>query len=384
MSGDPEQEYFADGLSEDIITALSRIHGIFVIARNSTFTYKGQNIDVKQIGRDLGVRYILEGSVRKAGNRIRITGQLIDAETSHHVWAEKYDRELLDLFDIQDEITRAVVASVQTQVDLYEGDIASRERDANIDVWGLLKRAWRKILDLDVPALQEARQLAEDAIRLEPNSARAHAVLSVALHHLALMRGGPEAHQEVTRARDLALAAIRLNERDEYCHWAYGNACQLLREGDFGISAYRRALELNPNYSLAYGLMGSALSTLGRTKESIEASLLAIRSNPRDPSNFFRYSSLATAHFIDGSYEAAVEWARKSVERKREWYPPHLLLIASLAQTGRLEEAQAAVAAYLRVFPEGSLRDASPLSVMRFSGPKERVLWGLRQAGLPE
>ena len=265
-----------------------------------------------------------------------------------------------------------------------KGTLQARERDANIDVWGLLKRAWRKILDLDVPALQEARRFAEDAIRLEPNSARAHAVLSVALHHLALMRGGPEAHQEATRARDLALAAIRLNERDEYCHWAYGNACQFLREGDFGISAYRRALELNPNYSLAYGLMGSALSTLGHTKESIEASLLAIRSNPRDPSNFFRYSSLATAHFIDGSYEAAIEWARKSVERKREWGPPHLLLIASLAQTGRLEEAQAAVATYLRVFPEGSLGDASPLSVMRFSGPKERVLWGLRLAGLPE
>jgi len=142
MSGDPEQEYFADGMVEDITTALSRVRSLFVIARNSSFTYKGKSVDVKQVGRELGVRYVVEGSVRKAGNRIRITSQLIDAETGRHVWAEKYDRSLQEIFDIQDEITLAIGSSVQTQIDLYEGDIASRDRSANINLWSLLKRAW--------------------------------------------------------------------------------------------------------------------------------------------------------------------------------------------------------------------------------------------------
>jgi adenylate cyclase len=153
MSGDPEQEYFADGLSEDIITALSRMHSLFVIARNSTFTYKGRSVDVKQVSRELGARYILEGSVRKVGNRIRITGQLIDGETGRHIWADRYDRELVDIFDIQDEITRAVAASVQTQVVLFEGEVVSRER---MDVWSLLKRAWSRIYTLNFASLEEA------------------------------------------------------------------------------------------------------------------------------------------------------------------------------------------------------------------------------------
>ena len=383
MSVDPEQEYFADGIVEDIITGLSRVGSLFVIARNSSFTYKGKPIDVRQIGQDLGVRYVLEGSIRKAGSRIRVTGQLVETTNGRHIWTERYDRELTDIFEIQDELTRAVVASVQTQVEIFEGEIISRDR---LDVWSLTKRAWRRILDLELPALEEAMQLGEEAMRLDRRSARAHAVVSVALHHLGLMGGGPDAHQKVTRARDLARAAIELDERDEFAHWAYGNARQWLREGDHGISAYERALELNPNYSLAYGLLGSALCSLGRTEESILASLVAIRSNPRDPSNFFRYSSLAWAHFIAGRFSEAVEWAQKSIDRKKQWWTPHLLLIASLAQLDRMEEAESAVTNYLRVYPNGSLRDANIawLSAARFAVSKEKLLLGLRKAGLPE
>ena len=380
MSGDPEQEYFADGLSEDIITALSRIHALFVIARNSTFTYKGRAIDAKQVGRDLGVRYILEGSVRKSGNRIRITGQLIEAKTGHHIWAERYDRELADIFDVQDEITRAVAASVQTQVELFEGEIVSREQ---IDVWGLLKRGWRRLVDLDIPAVEEAKQFAEAALRLDPRSSQAHALLSVALEHLAEMRGGPNSRQELTRARELAMTAIKLDDKDEFAHWAFGNACTSLGESDNAIAAFGRALELNPNYALAAGMLGTALAYAGKPKESIEATELAVRSNPRDPSIFFRFSGLAMAYFVAGNFDEAVQWAQKSIDRKREWHRAHLILIAGLAHGGRLEEARSAVAVYLQLFPNGSLRDLDRLA-MKYPAHKESLLQGLQAAGLPE
>jgi adenylate cyclase len=380
MSGDAEQEHFADGMVEDITTALSRMHSLFVIARNSSFTYKGRSVDVKQAGRELGARYILEGSVRKIGNRIRVTSQLIDAETGHHIWAEKYDRELMDIFEIQDEITRAVAASVQTQVVLFEGEVVSRER---MDIWSLLKRAWSRIYNLNFASLEEARQLAEEALRLDPNCAHAHAILSVALHHHGMVQGGPGAREEVMRAREHALAAITLDERDEYSHWAFGNACNWLGESDRAIAAFRRALDLNPNYSLAYGMLGTALGVAGRPEESIAASEIAIRSNPRDPSNFFRYTALAGAHFMLGNYDVAIEWARKSVEQKRDWFRGHQWLIASLAHGGRLEEARAAAKEYLQVFPDGSVRDADryPLNATTH---KNNLILGLRMAGLPE
>ena len=187
ISSDPEQEHFADGLSEDIITALSRIHSLFVIARNSTFTYKGRSISIKQVGRELGVRYILEGSVRKSASRIRVTGQLIDAESDKHIWADKYDRALDDIFQIQDDIARSVVSSVELQVGLYEGEIVSRDR---IDVWSLLKRSFSKTYKFTIPSMEESASLAKQAIQLDENSALAYAQLSAALHNLALISAG--------------------------------------------------------------------------------------------------------------------------------------------------------------------------------------------------
>jgi len=380
MSGDPEQEYFADGMVEDITTALSRVRSLFVIARNSSFTYKGRAVDVKRVGRELGIRYVVEGSVRKAGSRVRVSSQLIDAESGRHIWAEKFDRELREIFDIQDEISRAVAASVQTQVDLFEGEVVNRQR---IDVWGLLKRAWRRIYDLNIPALEEARQLAEEALRLDPKSARAHAVLSVALYHLGLMRPGIGAHESVVRARDLAAEAVRLDASDEYSHWAYGCACGGLMEIDKSIAAFRRALELNPNYSLAHGTLGNVFASIGRTDEAIEAIQVAIRLNPRDPSIFFRYSGLAMAYFMAGNFDEAVEWAKKSVGTKSDWHRGHLLLIASLAHGDKLDEARTAVAAYLKVFPDGSLRDLDSTPV-KSAVSRESLVGGLRKAGLPE
>jgi adenylate cyclase len=384
MSGDPEQEYFADGIVEDITTALSRVRSLFVIARNSSFTYKGRAVDVKQVGRELGVRYVLEGSVRKSTTHLRITSQLVDAHTGHHVWAERYDRELQDIFDIQDEITFSVTASVQTQVDLHEGDLARRAGSSDLNVWGLLKKAWGRFLDLNITAIQEARPLVEEALRLDPRNARAQALMSVIEYHLALMGRGLDAHEQVCRARERAIVAVKLDDKDEFAHWALGNARLWLAEDDYGISNYRRALELNPNFSLAYGLMGSALIDAGRAVEGIEATMTAIRSNPRDPSNFFRHSSLAVGYFALRDFDTAIEWARKSIDSKKGYYRPHLTLIASLANSGRIDEARLAVAAYLRDFPDGSVRDAAHRPFMKSVDYGEALLAGLRLAGLPE
>jgi adenylate cyclase len=381
MSGDPEQEYFADGMVEDITTALSRVRSLFVIARNSSFTYKGKSADVKQVGRELGVRYVVEGSVRKAGSRIRITSQLIDTESGRHIWAEKFDRELQEIFDIQDEITLAIAASVQTQVDLHEGDIASRHKPSDLNLWGLLKRAWRRFLDLDNTAIEEALRFIEEALSLDPNNSDAYALKSVAIYHLALMdRGGLDKRDRITRARDIAATAVKLDDKSEFAHWALGNSRSWLGEGDYGLSSYRRALELNPNFSLAYGLMGSALIATGKPAEGIEANMTAIRSNPRDPSIFFRYFDVARGHFALENYEAAVEWAQRSIGTKKGWFSSHLILIAGLAQSGRLSEAKSAVKVYLDEFPGASVSDGMGAASLY----RDRLVAGLRLAGLPE
>jgi adenylate cyclase len=380
MSSDPEQEYFADGLSEDIITALSRIHSLFVIARNSTFTYKGRSVGIKQVGKELGVRYILEGSVRKSASRIRVTGQLIDAESDKHIWADKYDRALDDIFQIQDDIARSVVSSVELQVGLYEGEIVSRDR---IDVWSLLKRSFSNIYKFTIPSLEEGARLAKQAIQLDESSALAYAHLSVALHNLALMRPAATVHRQQARARELAVTAVKLDSSKEFCQWQLGCVCAWFAESDTAIAAFRRAIEINPNYALAWGTLGSVLAIDGKAQEAIAASEICIHSNPRDPSNFFRFTSLAEAHYMLGNLEASLEWARKSVGRQRNWFRAHHWVIASLMRLGRPAEARAAVDAYLQEFPQGSMADAESYP-QRSATHREDLLASLRAAGMPE
>src|SRR5262249_25412692 len=227
MSGDPEQEFFADGLTEDIITALSRIGGLWVIARTSTFTYRGKHTEVKQIACELGVRYVMEGSVRRAGERLRITAQLVDATTGHHIWAERYDRALADLFDIQDEITRSVAASTQTQVDLAEGAATEPRLSGNIKARDLVARAWARNYDQTLEACKEASELVEKAIRIDPSNPAAHRVRASIFFTRIWFEDIPPDAANMARAMALAKTALRLGPRDEYAHlvmawaWAY-------------------------------------------------------------------------------------------------------------------------------------------------------------------
>ncbi len=388
MSGDAEQEYFADGLTEDIITGLSRVRSLFVIARNSVFAYKGQAVALAQVARDLGVRYVLEGSLRKSSQRVRITAQLSDATTGRHVWAEKFDRELIEIFDLQDEITRDVVASTQTQIMMAEGgpgqSAPSRgEKRPDLGVWSLVSRSMARIHELTPKALADAKQLAEQALAIDPACAAAWRCLSIAVYHQALMLTAADYEAALAEALELAERSVALDGNDEYAHWNLGNVLVALRRHDQGIRALERAVEINPNYSTARGSLGTVLCYVGRAAEGIEKNQIAIRSDPLNPSIFFRYSGIALGYYLIGDEARAVEWAQKSIQRNRSWYLGHVYLVAALARLDRHEEAEAALRDYLALCPTASIAGLKRLP-FKNADDAERLWAGLRQAGLPE
>ena len=383
MSGDPEQEYFSDGITEDIITALSRSPWLFIIARNTTFTYKGTNVDVKQVSEELGVRYVLEGSVRKAGDRIRVTAQLIDGATGGHIWSERYDGKLADVFDLQDEITQKVVASIQTSVHLSANEPIERSSRPDLTVWELTMRAWHLLYDFTPESFDTAKLLLDRALVRDPDSAEANMVLSLIHHHNALLGYADDYTATVELAQKFGRRAIQLDDRNEYAHWAFGITCWGVNKHDEAIAALERAVELNPNCSLAYGSLGTALGFVGRVDEAIANQEIAIRSNPRDPSIFFRFSGMALAHYMAGRYDTAVEWAGKAVHRMPRWYIGHFILAASHMQAGRQDEAMIAIDHCRQVLPEASVShlDRIPL---KDASKMEQFRGCLRKAGLPE
>lgn len=384
MSGDPEQEYFSDGITDDIITALSRSPWLFIIARNTTFTYKGESIDIQQVANELGVRYVLEGSVRRSGDRIRVTAQLIDGMTGGHVWSERFDGQVADVFDLQDEITRNVVATILTKVHLTASDVPfKRSVRPDLTVWELTMRAWHLLYDFTPESYETAKSLLEQALARDPDSAEATMVLSLIYHHFALMGFTDDPALASSTARELGRRATRLDDRNEYAHWALGISCWGLHKHDEAIAALERAVELNPNCSVAYGSLGTALSLVGRLDEAIANQEIAIRSNPRDPSIFFRFTGIALAHHLAGRYDLSVEWAARAVHRMPQWFFGHFLLAASHAEAGRQKQAEAAISRCREV-----LTDAAVSQLDRFplkdAVRMERLRNCLRQLGLPE
>ena len=384
MSGDPEQEYFADGLAEDIITELAHISSMSVIARNSTFVYKGKAVDVKQVGCDLGTRYVLEGSVRRMNQRVRVTAQLVETLTGRHLWAEKYDRDLADIFEIQDEITRSVVGSTQTQLVFSEGALAEQSQRPDFRTWDLAKRGWKKIYELTPESIAGAREIADEITRIDPSFAKGYQLLAAATYHLALMGISSNSREVLEAALQAVQKAVRLDDADEYSYWMLGGILgQGLGYHDKAIAAYRRALEINPNFSVAYGSLGTVLALAGRVDESIRNSETCIRLNPRDPSIFFRCSGLALAYFVAQDYAKAREWSEKAVQRKRDWWQGHALLAVSCALLNEQDEARAAVGDWLLAIPSATMSNLPPLPFKNATAT-ERFRGGLRKAGLPE
>jgi len=384
MSGDPEQEYFVDGLTEDIITELARISSMSVIARNSTFVYKGKAIDVKRVGRELGARYVLEGSVRHANQRVRVTAQLVETVAGRHLWAEKYDRDLADIFEIQDEITRSVVGSTETQVVLSEGSLAERRERPDFRTWDLAKRGLKKIYELTRESLEVAHEIAGELTRIDPSFAKGHQLLAAAKYHLVLMGYSNSPREMLDAALQSAQKSILLDDTDERSYWILGGILgQGLGRHDKAISAYRRALELNPSFSVAFGSLGTVLALAGRVDESIRNSETCVSLNSRDPSIFFRFSGLALAHFVAQDYAKAREWSGKAVQRKRDWWQGHALLVSSCALLGEHDEARAAVRDWLQAIPSATVSNLPPLP-FRNATDTERFRDGLRKAAFPE
>jgi TolB-like protein len=391
LSGDPDQEYFADGIAEDLITRLSAWREFPVIARNSSFTYKGKSVDVKQVSRELGVRYVVEGSVRKSGDRVRITAQLIDATTGGHVWAESYDRELEDIFAIQDEIATAIAGAMGAKLALTEEERAAQQPAEDLTAYDLFMRGRHSYaqgwLEGDFQERQaEARSFFERAIEINPRFAPALAWL--ALIHWAVWHspGGATAQlqDELERA---ARRSVSLDPELSVAHLALGCAHMLRGERNEGIAAARHAIELDPSFSRAYRHLGGYLAETGDPEEGIAVLEKAIRLSPRDPWTFEFLRLKGKAHFAARRYEEAIDCVKQSLATGRTLagIPWHDLAVY-LAHLGRLEEAAAA-------YREGESRmswvpaDGDDLRrIFSWQDPDlvERYIEGLRMAGMPE
>ena len=380
MSGDPEQEYFTDGITEDIITALSRLRWFFVIARNSTFSYKGKPVDVKQIGRELGVRYILEGSIRKIGNRVRITAQLINATTGAHLWAERYDRDLTDIFALQDEITQSVTAAIEPKLVEAEGVHFQGRSPEDLDAWDLVMRAVASFWRMTAAESEAAIDMLHLAVQRYPNYAPAQSMLAFALlvsDHVGWAPTG----KPYRLAAELAHRAAELDENDPWAHLALGYLAFTAQHTDDAVREFQRALDLNPNFAAAYGYLGWAVVFDGRHEEATEYFQQAFRMSPHDPLIAFFYSGMCAAHYFGRRFDEAVEWGRKSIQQRPGFIAGQRILCASLAQAGRTEELRAAVARLRELQPDISiawLKEHVPYTPRAIA----HFLDGMRKAGV--
>ena len=380
MSNESEHDFFADGIAEDIITALSRIDAFFVVARNSSFTYKGRAVDVQQVGRELGVRYVLEGSVRTAGTRMRVTAQLIDALSGRHVWAEKYDRNIEDLFDIQDEITRNVVACTQIEILISEASLFEGIEEPSLPVWGLVCRAQRCIsAGLSAESFVEGIRLTEQALALDASSGRAHQMMSFLRFHHMWMGFAENPDEELRKARHHAERAVQLNNRDESAYWILGMVRLFDREHESAIAAMEKAIDINPNYSRGYGSLATVLNFAGDPKRAIEMNRIALRSNPIDPGNIFRYCGLSMSYVLLGAYDAALENARRIMQTNPDWYMSHVMLIVALEGAGQSDAARRAVASLRSQLPAFSITQLERLP-FRHSDDLARVAEPFKRA----
>ena len=382
MSGDPEQEYFADGMVEEISTALSRIRWFFVIARNSTFTYKGHAVDVKQVGCELGVRYVLEGSVRKSGNRIRITAQLVEAATGNYVWAERYDRDLADIFAVQDEITERVVAAIEPELYAAEHVRSQSKPPDSLDGWECVIRALSLIGQGTRDENTEAEALCRRAIAVAPGYGRAHSLLAWALLRRTVWSGDLQTVvPEISAETQTALA---IDDRDPWAHLAQGMLQQRLGHPGEAARSARRALELNPNFALAHAFLASALGRQGAYQKAVNCAEHALRLSPRDRLVGY-YASLAMAqvHFAGERYPECVIWTRNMIEKSPEYLPGHFFLTAALAMAGDLAAAAEARGTLLRLRPEFSLTWMNE-NARQTGKLAESLREGLRRAGVPE
>jgi adenylate cyclase len=380
MSGDPEQEYFADGISEEIITSLSKLRWLFVIARNSSFTYKGKAIDVKRVSRELGVRYVLEGSVRKGGNRVRITAQLIDAATGNHIWADRYDGELTDVFALQDEITQKAVAAIEPSLLEAEGVRSQQRPPEDLDAWDMVMRANSQFWRLTKSDSEVAIAMLRRAVERYPDYAPAHSMLAFVLL-ISRQVGWISMEPEVNEPAAIGAHAVELDDRDPWAHLALGYVAFTRRRTDEAVDEFQRALDLNPNFAAAHGFLGLTLALDGRSDQAIAHAEQAIRMSPHDPQNALFNVALAGAHYLAERYNDAIICGRKAMQQRFGLTNGHRIYIASLAQAGQIDEARAALAKLQELQPGHSIAWIER-NIPYTPGPMAKFLEGMRKAGL--
>jgi len=381
MSGEPEQEYFSDGISEDIITALSKLRWFFVIARNSSFTYKGKAVHIRQVAEELGVGYVVEGSVRKGGDRVRITAQLNDVATGSHIWAERYDRELADVFAVQDEITEAIVAAIEPQLYAAENFRARRKPPDSLDAWDLVMRAlshyWRVTRQDHVVA----QALLEKATAIDPHFGQALGVLA-ASHTFCAHMGWEDMGAAASAAERAALAAILADSEDPWAHYALGCVHLFMRRFDDSLAEFETALRLNPNFSLAQGYHGLALSYCGRWEDGDAAARRALRLSPRDPFAAIFNGVASYAQYIGRNYAEAMRHAREGIRQRGDFVGAHRVLTAAAGMAGAHDIAKAALQELRRVQPNISLAWIAEHMPIKLPAEREHYLEGFRRAGL--
>jgi TolB-like protein len=392
MSGDSEQEYFADGMVEEITTALSRTRWLFVIARNSSFTYKGRAVDVKQVGRELGVRYALEGGVRKAADRVRITAQLIDASTGAHLWADRFDGSLEHIFELQDQVTASVVGAIAPRLEQAEVERAKHKPTESLDAYDYFLRGIASLHSWTKESNDEALRLFNKAIELDPDFASAYGMASWCYVRRKGSRWMTDRVQETAEAARLGRRAVELGWDDPVAlAWGGFSLAYVVHDVEVGATLIDRALLLNPNLAEAWHFSGWVRIYIGQPEIAIEHLAHAMRLSPVDPLTFVTLMAIAFAHFFAGRYNDASLWAEKALaaspprlREKAVYHPALLIAAASNALAGRLEEAQNAIAQSRQISPTAHISNLKNQIPLRRPDDLVRYAEGLRKAGLPD
>jgi tetratricopeptide (TPR) repeat protein len=360
---------------------LSKVRWFFVVARNSSFIYKGRAVHTRQIAEELGVRYVVEGSVRKGNDRVRITAQLNDVSTGSHVWAAHYDRDLIDVFAVQDEITNSIVAAIEPQIYAAENFHARRKPPASMDAWDLVIRALSHYWRITRQDHVVAQALLEKAVAIDPNYGQALSVLATS-HMFGVHLGWADLRKIAPIAERAALSAVQLDDEDPWAHTALGSVYFSTRRLDDSISEFELALRLNPNFCLAQGYYALALSYGGRARDAYEAAQYAIRLSPRDPSLAIYYGVAAYARFLERDYDHAIELARNAIRQRGDLTGAYRVLTVAAGMAGDTELAGSALGELRRRQPNISLNWIASQLPWKLDSDREHYLDGFRRAGL--
>ncbi len=383
MNRDPDLDFIGDGITEDLITALSKIRSFKVISRESTFSYKGSAIDVRQVAKELGVRFVLEGSVRKAGNRVRITVQLIDAETGHHVWAERYDREMEDIFDLQDEMVRVIASALEPELNAFERERAVSKPPENLDAWELYQRALWHMWTYETENIRTALDLFRQASAADPKFAPAHAYYAYCCYQFVILGTADDPDALLQEGMVAAKKALQCDDRDAISYFAIGRIHMMLGDHDASIAALRKSIELNPCFAQAYHGLAMALMLAGELEEAKQTTRQAVAMSPRDPMLWAFTIVHALNHILSEEHEDALEWANHTLQIPNATsYWPHAVKASALANLGRIDEARKSLALALQAKPDLSISFLQENLPVKHAGGLDPYLDGLKKCGL--